>query len=484
MSLRPFFEPTSIAVLGASSNLSKVGGVITHTLVMNMQRGILKAKVYPVNMKYDRVFDVPCYRSISDINDDVDLLIVAIPAQAVPEALKEAGEKGTKACIIISSGFKEVGNSALQEELVQIAKRYGIRIIGPNCLGVFDPFTGVDSLFLPEFKQLSTGKEVLATPRPRPGSIVLISQSGALGAALLDYMAGINLGLRSFVSFGNRADVDESELLEYFMEDRLTKVILLYLESAGDGRRFLKAAKKASLRKPIVVLKVGKSISGARGAASHTGALAGMDQIYQAAFEECGIVRANTVEELFDMGRALLYQPPALGNRVAVLTNAGGPGILAADALEASGLQVVELSEQTKKAFQEKISEGIFPPYMSYTNPVDLTAQVPSDAFREALKILLEDPNVDGILVITLHHTPFVMDDVVGKIAGPAFEKSKPVIAVDIGATEMAQEIRARFEKFRVPSFNAPERAARALYALSYYGSFLKENGIVGNLDK
>jgi len=326
---------------------------------------------------------------------------------------------------------------------------------------------------------LSTGKEVLATPRPRPGSIVLISQSGALGAALLDYMAGINLGLRSFISFGNKADVNESELLEYFMDDRLTKVILLYLESVSDGRKFLDTARKTSAKKPIIVLKVGKSKSGARGAASHTGSLAGTDQVYQAAFEECGVIRANTIEELFDMGRALLYQPPATGKKIAVLTNAGGPGIIAADALEASGLQVVELSENTKKTFQDKIKEGVFPSYMSYADPVDLSAQVGSDAFREALKILLDDPNVNGILVITLHHTPFVMDDVVGKVAGAAFEKSKPIVAVDIGATEMALEIRARFEKFRVPSFNAPERAARALYALSYYGTFLTESGVI-----
>jgi acyl-CoA synthetase (NDP forming) len=479
MSLKSFFEPTSIAIVGASPNPSKVGGVVTHTLITNMQRGILKAKIYPINSKYDKVFDLQCYKSLTDVKDKIDLVIIAIPAPAVLEVMDEAGGIGVKAAIIITSGFKEIGNVQLQNDLVAVASKYGIRILGPNCLGVFDPFTGVDSLFLPEFKQLSTGKEVLATPRPRPGSIVLISQSGALGAALLDYMAGINLGLRSFVSFGNRADVSESELLEHFMDDRLTKVILLYLESVSDGRKFLEAARKTSMKKPIIVLKVGKSTSGARGAASHTGSLAGMDQIYQAAFEECGVIRANTIEELFDMGRALLYQPPVLGKKVAVLTNAGGPGILAADALEASGLQVVELSETTKKAFQQKIKEGVFPSYMSYADPVDLSAQVGSDAFKEALKILMEDPNVNGILVITLHHTPFVMDDVVGKVAGVAFEKLIPVIAVDIGATEMAQEIRARFEKFRVPSFNAPERAARALYALSYYGTFLIANGVM-----
>jgi acyl-CoA synthetase (NDP forming) len=478
MSLKSFFEPASIAIVGASPNTDKVGGVVANTLITNMKRGILKAKVYPVNSKYDSIYDTPCYKSIKDIKDNIDLLIVAIPASAVPEIIREAGESGVKSAIIITSGFKEIGNVQLQDEVVKVAKQYGIRIMGPNCLGVYDPLTGVDSLFLPEFKVLSTGKEVLATPRPRPGSIVLISQSGALGAALLDYMAGINLGLRCFVSFGNRADVNESELLEYFKEDRLTKVILLYLESVSDGRLFLEAARKTCEKKPIIALKVGKSRSGARGAASHTGSLAGMDQIYQAAFEECGVIRANTLEDLFDMGRALLYQPPALGKNVAVLTNAGGPGIIAADALDASGLQVVDLSEKSKKIFQDKIKEGVFPPYMSYANPVDLSAQVGSDAFREALNILLDDPVVNGILVITLHHTPFVMDDVVAKIAGPAFEKSKPVVAVDIGATEMAQEIRARFEKFRVPSFNAPERAARALYALAYYGTFLKEKMI------
>jgi len=479
MSLKYFFEPKSIAVVGASPQMGKVGGVIAHTLITNMQRGVLKAKVFPVNPKYESVFGEKCYSRLSDIGEAVELVVIAIPAPSVPEVLREAGEIGVKACIIISSGFKEVGNVQLQEEVAEVARKYGVRVIGPNCLGVFDPFTGVDTLFLPEYKQLSTGKEVLATPRPLPGSIVLISQSGALGAAALDYMAGINMGLRCFVSLGNRVDVDESELLEYFMNDRMTKVILLYIESVANGRRFLEAAKKTSMRKPIVALKVGRSKAGARGAASHTGSLAGLDQIYQAAFEECGVIRAESLEELFDMGRAFTYQPPALGTGVAVLTNAGGPGILAADACEASGLELVELSEPTKKAFEEGIRRGVFPPIMSYANPVDLSAQVTSEAFHEALKILLDDPKVNGIIVITLHHTPFVMDDVVAKIAAPAYEKRKPVIAVDIGATEMAQEIRARFEKFRVPAFNAPERAARAMYALAYYGKFLKENGLV-----
>ena len=485
MALEIFFEPSSIAVIGASPSINKVGGVVTHTLVTNMERGALKAKVFPVNPNYDSIYNVKCFKSIKDIKEKVDLMVIAVPASLVLNVIEEGGEAGVSGAIIITSGFKEIGNNQLQQDIVDMAKKYGVRVIGPNCLGVCDPFTGVDTLFLPEFKTLSTGKEVLATPRPRPGSIVLISQSGALGAAALDYMAGINMGLRSFISLGNRADVNENELLQYFMNDRMTKVILLYLESITNGREFLESARECSKRKPIVAIKVGRSKAGARGASSHTGSMAGLDQIYQAAFEESGIIRANTLEELFDMGRALTYQPPALGNGVAVLTNAGGPGILAADACETSGLELVELSDSTKKAFQEGIRNRVFPSIMTFGNPIDLSAQITSDGFRDSLKILLEDPKINSVLVITLHHTPFVMDDVVGKVAGSAFEKFKPVIACDIGATEMAQEIRARFEKFRVPAFNAPERAARALFALASYGSFLKKNNLIQtSLDK
>jgi acyl-CoA synthetase (NDP forming) len=295
-----------------------------------------------------------------------------------------------------------------------------------------------------------------------------------LGAAALDYMAGRAMGVRAFVSLGNRADVAEDELLRYFRDDEWTRVILLYIEGIRNGRAFLEAASSVTPVKPIVALKVGRSSSGARAAASHTAAMAGQDEVYDSAFELSGIVRARNLDEFFDMGRALLYQPPAKGDRVAILTNAGGPGVMAADACEESGLSVVELSEETSLILERLKAEGKILPYASIRNPVDLSGTATSEMFETALRVLIDDEGIDGILVITLHHTPAILDDVVGRIVHASYEKHKPVVACDIGSTEMAEEIRSRFEKLRVPAYISPERAARALYALVTYGKHLE----------
>jgi len=470
-----FFEPASVAVIGASDIKTKVGNVIFYNLLMNKERGSLKGELYPVNPKYDTVLGLKCYPSLREIQNNVEMIIIAIPAMAVPSIMEDASEVGVKAAIIISSGFSEVGNKKLEEEVKRIGLKSGIRIIGPNCMGIYAPYSGIDTLFLPEVKMLSSGREVVATARPFPGSIVLISQSGAFGAAALDYMAGHGMGVRAFISLGNRSDVEEYELLSYFAEDERTKVILLYIEGIGKGREFFESAKDVTKTKPIVALKAGRTGAGARAAASHTAALSGVDQIYGAVFKQSGIVRAMDVEELFDMGRALNLQTPSYGNRVAILTNGGGPGVVAADACEESGLSIVKLSDVIVNKFDEMKARNDLIPMMVNSNPVDLTALATSDMYVKALKVLLDDRDIDGLLVMTLPQTPSILDDVIEKVADVATVQTKPIVACVMGGTEMAEEFRVRFEKSGIPSYSMPRRAARALYSLMEYGRYLRK---------
>jgi acyl-CoA synthetase (NDP forming) len=292
-------------------------------------------------------------------------------------------------------------------------------------------------------------------------------------------MAGPHgIGIRRFVSYGNRCDVTESELLEYFADDPKTKVILTYLEGLTNGREFTEKAKEITRRKPVVALKAGRSEAGKRAAASHTAALAGSDQIYQGAFREAGIIRAQNVEEFFDFARALAMQPPGLTNNVAVVTNAGGPGIIATDALEASGLEVRKFPKRIMSKFADLKAEKKLLPVLSGANPIDLTAEATSQMFALTLSILLDDPSIGGIVLIALHHAPTILDDAVGMIAETVEKRTKPVTVCDMGETEMAETMRTMFEKRGIPSFSMPERAARALWALICYGRYLRAHNI------
>ena len=448
-------------------------------MVTNHKRGLFKGEVYLVNPNHDEIFGQKCYASLSAIPDQVETIVIAIPAAKVPEVIEEAGKAGTKAAIVISSGFAEIGNRDLENRLVEAGKRHDVSIIGPNCLGIYDAYTGMDTLFLPETKFLSDGREVVATPRPRPGSISLLTQSGAFGASALDYMAGHWMGIRAFVSYGNRCDVTEDEFLEYFANDDKTNVILIYVEGLARGRDFLDKAREAVKKKPIVAMKSGRTEAGRRAAASHTAALAGSDQIYEGVFKQCGIVRARDVEELFDFGRAFALQPPGYSKNAAVLTNAGGPGIMAADALEESGLTVSRFPDELLSKISDYKSKKLLLPVLSGYNPLDLTAEANGKMFELALSIILEDPEIGGAVVIASHHSPTILDDAVEMIARTVQKYKKPVTVCDVGGTEMATTMRAAFEKRGVPAYEVPERAARALWALVYYGTYLRDHGFV-----
>jgi len=475
--LDAFFNPRSVAVIGATKKVDKAGHVIFKNLAINKQRGVLKAELYPVNPGEESILGFKCYKSLSQVPGEVDLTVIIVPAKIVPSLMEEAVAKKVKTAIIITAGFKEVGNKDLEDQVITIAAKGGIRILGPNCLGVYYSKTGIDTLFLPETKTLTTGEEVVATPRPLPGNIAMVTQSGAFGVAALDYLTGRQMGVSKFVSFGNKSDVAESDIIDYLLHDEETKVILVYLEDVKNGRDFIKIAQKVTLKKPIVVIKSGRSEAGARAAASHTGAIAGSDKVYDAAFEQCGIIRAQDMEEFFDIGKALAMQAPAMGRNIGILTDAGGPGVMTVDELEKLDLTVEHFTKETDAKFDQLKEQGAILQIAATRNPVDLTGSVTDDQFVTSADIMFQDPNTFGIILLGLHHMPGLRGKYIDGIVEVAKKYNKPIVMCDIGETEMALYTRSRFDRLCVPSFESPEDAARAMKALVTYGEYLRRNG-------
>jgi len=476
--MEPFFNPKSVAIVGASREPTKPGHVILRNFLENRKRGVFKGQVFPVNPAASEILGVRCYDSIVKLPSDIEAIVVAVKSEVVPNVLEDAARKGVMVATIISGGFSEVGNVKLEEEVKQIAKRSAIRIIGPNGVGVYDAYTGVDTIFLPETKTIKGDIEVVATPRPMAGKIAFITQSGAFGVTFLDYMAGREMGVSKFVGYGNKIDVSEIEMLEYLAEDERTKVILLYSEGIQEGRKFISTANRVAESKPVVVLKVGRTKSGARAAASHTGALSGDDRIYQAVFKQTGVIRAMDTEEFADIGNALAYQPPPIGDRVAVLTDGGGAAVMATDVLELLGLTIRSLSDKTLKRFDELKARGEIPAFAPCFNPVDLTGSVTGEMYEKSLKILFEDIEIDGVIVLALHHVPTLQEDFVDNIVRVSKQYFKPIVACDVGEAEMARRIRFRFEKSGIPAYPTPERASKAMYGLIEYGKFLRRRGV------
>ena len=442
--LDPFFNPRGVAVIGASNNPHKLG----HGIVRNLIEYRYGGPIYPVNPKAGEVLGHTSWPSVKEVPDPVDLAVVIVPATAVLEVIEQCGQRGIQQVIVISGGFGETGPNgrARENALLEMASQYDMRLIGPNCIGTIDTHTPINTTFV--------------VGMPQIGDISFVSQSGAMCAVVIDWARGAGVGFSRIVSLGNQIDVNEAEMLSSLAADPQTQVITAYLEGVADGRAFMAAAEEAARRKPVVVLKGGHGESGAKAVASHTGALAGSREAYDAAFRHSGVLRADTMEELFDWARALAWQPLPAGNRVAVLTNAGGPAILAIDALEAAGLQLAPLTDETCNYLKQRL-----PKVAGVNNPVDILAGSGPGLYAVALDALLSDSTVDAALVIQAPQDWFLPASLAEVVAEVATVHQKPVLASIMGLASVDQAL-AILHRRRIPNFAFPERAASSLAAM------------------
>jgi acetyl coenzyme A synthetase (ADP forming)-like protein len=457
-SLEKLFNPASVAIVGATPKEGKVGRAILENFI-NRFRG----RVYPVNPSYSEVLGLKCYKSISELPETPDLVVIAIPAPGVPAVLREAAARGVSAAIVISGGFRETGTpegERLERELEEISRTYGIRIVGPNCIGIYDNWSGVDTYFVSKMK------------RPPRGYVGFISQSGAFAAALMDWMAYHNLGVSRAISYGNKVDVDDVDLLDYLGEDDKTRVILIYIEGLkpGRGRKFIEVAKKVVKKKPILVYKAGKTSRGGLAAASHTAAMAGEYGVYRAAFKQAGVIEVESFDEMMDAVRIFLHQPSMRGNRVYILTDAGGIGVMLTDALTSVGLEVPRTPSDLKEELKR-----ILPPHCIVENPIDLTGDTDDERYIRVLDVLVEKPYVDAIVVVALPQVPGIKGTFVDHIVKLKSEYEKTIVALTIGS-EASLEVARRLEENSVTVFESPERLAKALKALYTY-SMIKSRG-------
>jgi acetyltransferase len=456
--LDPIFEPKSVAVVGASTREGTVGKSIFNNLLVSDFQGVL----YPVNPKARSIHGVRCYPTIDEIPDTIDLAILIIPSKATPDGLRNCIEKGAKGAIVISAGFKEVGEEGrkLEDELKSVVEESGISMVGPNCLGVIntDPGVMMNASF--------------AVSMPEAGNIAFISQSGALCTAVLDYAKGIGLGFSKFISIGNKTDVNETHLLQYLHNDPQTDVILLYVEDLSDGWGFLQAARDITSSdenaKPILAIKSGRTAHGARAASSHTGSLAGSDAVYDAIFTQAGILRADRMEELFDYAVAFSKLPVPEGPRVAIITNAGGPGIMATDAAIRSDLDMASFKDSTVKKLKEHL-----PPSSNFSNPIDVIGDARSDRYRAALEAVSQDPNVDSIITILTPQQMTDIEDIAREVVKACKNSDKPFLASFIGTVDVSGGVKI-LEENNVPHYIFPESAAKALSVMEQYRQWRK----------
>lgn len=444
------FKPKSIAIVGASQRSDSIGRMLIRNLLQSEYQGV----IFPVNPKAPVINSLKAYPSVLDIPDPVDLAIITVPKDRVLDVVAECGEKGIRGLVVITAGFKEIGGEGVrrEEELMAMVKKFGMRLIGPNCMGIFNTE--------PEVRMHAT----FAPTNPTRGKIAFISQSGALGAVVLELARTLNLGLSMFASVGNKPDVSGNDLIDYWNADPNTKLILMYLESFGNPRRFFQLARNITPTKPIIVVKAGKTAEGARAATSHTGAMTTTDFAINALLDQCGVLRVSSINEMFELAMAFAYQPLLRGNRVAVLTNAGGPGILVTDALIAGGLSLAELSHNAIRQLKAKLPEEA-----SLHNPVDMIATATHESYRTALEILLDEPNVDAVVVIFV--TPIMVTS--KEIAHSIIEvlgthQNKPVLTCLMGHQGVISGIK-EMERRKLPVYAFPESAARVLSKMNAY---------------
>ena len=443
------FAARKIALIGATESEGTVG----HSLMVNLMSDKFDGVLYPVNPKRETILGVKAYPSIAEVPETPDLAIIVIPAKAVPGVIRECGDAGVRQAIIISAGFKEAGEAGLELErkLVATARECNVRFLGPNCLGVVNLHRNMNASFAPAW--------------PPPGQISVISQSGALCVAILDWAANMHLGLSKIVSFGNKADLNEVDLLTALGNDPQTKVVVAYLESITEGDAFMEVAEETAKAKPVVVLKVGVTQAGARAASSHTGSLAGADMAYWAAFRRSGVIRAENFEALFDYALAFSTQPLPKGERVAIITNAGGPGIMAADAAELIGLSMKAPTAET----QEKLRAGL-PAAAAVGNPIDVIGDAGPDRYVHSLEHVQKDPNIDAIVVVVTPQNMTKPLELAQRLHA-THDRQKPLLCVFMGGREV-ESARNYLMSAGIPNYPAPDRAIAALKAMNDYADW------------
>ena len=453
--LDAIFRPKSVAVIGASNRQGNVGNAIFRNILYGGYCGTL----YPVNPKAPSICGVHSYKNISEIPDDVELACIMVPPTSAAQVMEECGKKGVKGAVIVSAGFREVGAEglALEKRVVEIARHYHIPLIGPNCLGVIN--TDADVMLSASFGRCM----------PKHGNIGFVSQSGALCAGILDYARGRNIGFSKFVSIGNKADVTEVELLQYLAQDKATDVILMYLESLADGRKFIEVAREVTgeLKKPVLAIKSGRTSQGAAASQSHTGALAGSDAVFDAIFSQAGILRVDSVEELFDFAVGFSRQPLPKGNRFAIVTNAGGPGVMATDAAIRHGLELAKLRPETLESLKAKL-----PPTANFHNPIDVIGDATSERYTAAMQAVLADPEVEGVVVLLTPQSMTDIEAIAQTVGATAATGKKPVLASFLGAMDVAPGITI-LEQHGVPHYQFPENAAGALAAMAKHAQWI-----------
>jgi len=448
--LQAFFAPRTVAVIGASATSGKVGNAV----VSNMLAAGFKGRLFPVNPKGGTIAGLPVCRTIGELPGGIDLAVFAVPRDHVLPAFEELAGRGLKSAIVLSAGFRETGREGflLERQLADLARRHAVALLGPNCLGMMNTAHGINATF--------------SAAHPQAGNVAFCSQSGALCLAILDWSTGENFGFSKFISLGNKAVLTETELLEYLGSDPASKVIMVYMENVDDGMAFLRTAREVSRKKPVIVLKSGSTNAGAKAASSHTGAIAGSDEAYGAAFRQCGIVRAPDLASLFELAEAFASLPLPRGPNVAVISNAGGPGILAADACERTSLHMARLSPETLQRLQ-----GGLPPYASVYNPVDIIGDAGAGRYRKSLEAVLDDPLVHAVLLLVAPTAMVELEATAAAIAQVARRSDKPIMTCLMGRAHGSAG-RDILRQAGLPCYAFPEPALRSIEALYSYAQW------------
>lgn len=449
--LEMFTEPRGVAVVGASTSPEKLGYQVLHNVIQYGYQGA----IYPINPTAPEILGRKAYPSVLDCPDPVDLAVLLVPNKAVPAVMEQCGQRGLKGAVVITAGFREVGpqGRALEQQVIEIVRRYGMRMVGPNVLGIIDTVCKLNASF--------------AAGMPERGRIAFMSQSGALCTSILDMALGQGIGFSRFYSIGNKADINELDLVKAWAEDPETRAIMAYLEGITNGPEFIRVASQVTRHKPIIAIKSGTTSAGSKAVSSHTGTLAGSEAAYDAAFKQSGILRAGSVQELFDFARAFARQPLLKGDAIAVITNAGGPGIMASDAIEHAGLRLAALSSETKQKLQAKL-----PPAASVANPVDVLGDALADRYSFAIEVVLADPNVDALMVVLTPQTMTQIPATAEALGKLAKEAGKPVFGAFMGEAAIATGVEV-LRAYDVPNYQVPERAVSAIAAMWHHRIWL-----------